>query len=109
VSSFGKKAGAGMRTRRGARRQVDLTGSAVTVCGARSVLIQNLSPGGAKLIGRDLPKAGTELLMRTGQFDVLGRVAWTKSEACGVVFEEDGPSAGACFAMQMQTGAKSIT
>lgn len=103
MSSFGKRVDGQTRTRRTVRRQVSVLGSAVTLDGTKSIIIEDICPTGAKLVGRRLPTPGSELLVRTSQFDVLGRIAWAQSDMCGVVLEEPGPNAVQCLAMQLRT------
>jgi hypothetical protein len=107
MSSFGKRVVAPANKRRSPRRQVRVVGSAVTLDGSKSVIVEDICPAGAKLVGRDLPEPGTEILVRTTELDVLGYVAWAKSDVRGVIFEEQGaPSAGQCLAMQLGARAK---
>lgn len=79
----------GLAGRRGAvRRHVELLGSIATIHGSSSVIIADLCPNGAKLIGRRLPAPGEEILLRTDDTVVLGRIAWANDDFRGVVFEE---------------------
>jgi hypothetical protein len=105
MSSFGKRVSIDTRPPRLRRRQVHAIGTAVTLHGARSVVVEDICPAGAKLVGRDLPAPGTEVLVRTSDFDALGRVAWASSDARGIIFEEDAPSAGQCLAMLLRARA----
>jgi hypothetical protein len=71
------------------------------------VLVEDICPGGAKLVGRSLPEAGKEMLLRTNKLTILGRVAWAKHDERGITFEEQGSlNAGECLAMQMTAIAK---
>jgi hypothetical protein len=73
--------------RRAARRPVFVAGSAVTIHGSKSVVVENVSSTGAKIRGRDLPGRGKQILIWMEGLDVLGSVAWTKSDECGVRFD----------------------
>jgi hypothetical protein len=89
MSSFGNRVD-GPGGRRGAvRSEVTIVGSAVTLEGSRSVLVEDLCPTGAKLVGHDLPPPGAELLLRTDELAALGRVAWASSDYRGIEFERD--------------------
>jgi PilZ domain len=106
VSNFGKRIDGPPGRRRAARRPVAIVGSAVTLDGSKSVIVEDLCPTGAKLIGRHLPEPGTEVLLRTSELAVLGQVAWARHDERGVVFvEQDAPSAAMCLAMQMRSGS----
>jgi hypothetical protein len=87
MSCFGKRVDGPGGRRRASRSEVTILGSAVTLQGAKSVLVEDLCPTGAKLVGYDLPPPGTELLLRTDKLAVLGRVAWAASDYRGIVFE----------------------
>jgi hypothetical protein len=106
VQSFGKRIDGPARRSAGLRRQVDLAGSVVTIYGSKSVLVEDLCPGGAKLLGRHLPSPGEEVLLRASELSVLGHIAWANDDYRGVIFEDaDRPSAGMCLALQMRSAA----
>lgn len=106
MSRFGKKIPSPASRRSTVRRKVGLTGSLITIHGAKSVLVEDLCPSGARLVGRRLPEAGEEILLRTSELALLGRIAWADHDLCGVTFEEGyGPSAGTCLALQLRTAA----
>jgi len=105
MSSFGRKRvdGAGRRT--SVRRQVGLLGSVVAIDGSKSVLIEDLCPGGARLLGRHLPRPGTQIVLRTSELAMLGRVTWARDERRGIAFDEgEQPSAGLCLGLQLRGG-----
>lgn len=90
MSTFGKRVDGPGGRRRSNRNSVRLLGSATTLQGSRSVLVEDLCPTGAKLTGRGLPQTGKEVLVRAGDLRAFGRVAWAESDQCGVMFEGDG-------------------
>ena len=104
MSSFGRKRiddRAGRRV--SVRRQVGLVGSIVTIQGSKSVLIEDLCPGGAKLLGRHLPVPGKQILLRTSELAMLGRVTWASDDRRGIAFDEgERPSAGLCLGLQLR-------
>ncbi len=107
MSSFGKRIDGPAGRRRVSRRQVGVLGSAVTISGSKSVIVEDICPTGARLVGRNLPEAGNEILLRTSELAVLGRIAWAKDDERGIAFEDSGaPSAGDCFALQMRANGK---
>ena len=103
MSSFGKRVTAPATRREAVRRTVAVAGSVVTIYGSKSVLIEDLGPGGAKLIGRHLPGTGEEVLLRMSERAMLGRIAWANRDHRGVTFEEgERPSAGVCLAIHLR-------
>ena len=107
MSSFGKRIDGPAGRRRISRRQVGVLGSAVTINGAKSVIVEDICTIGAKLVGRNLPDAGDEILLRTSNLAVLGRIAWANQDERGIIFDESGaPSAGDCLALQMRANGK---
>ena len=103
VSSFGRRIDGPSGRRGSLRRQVAVSGSVLTMHGSNSVLVEDLSPGGARLIGRHLPGPGEEVLLRTNELAVLARVTWAAEDRRGVVFEDgERPSAGLCLGLQMR-------
>lgn len=93
--AFGKEQGPssgrrmdGLSGRRSASRErVVLVASAQAIDSSRSVVIADLSNGGAKLQGRNLPSTGRELLITTGSLAVFAVVAWCKTDECGIRFD----------------------
>lgn len=74
--------------RRADREQVMLAGSAYGLSRSRSVIVSDLSPSGAQLDGRDLPKAGEDLVMVSGPLDTMATVVWCTAEKCGIRFDD---------------------
>lgn len=91
MSKFGKRMD-GPRGRRWLRRRpVGILGSAQFIGGSASVLIQNLSLTGAKLLGRELPSEGTDVLLKVGERSLLGQIAWRAGDHGGVSFDFGRP------------------
>ena len=102
MSSFNESRARRCRRAR-VRRPVCLAGSLLTISRSNSVVVEDLSPNGAKLLGKNLPKTGEEVLLRATDLEVLGRIAWQGREHRGVVFEDsERPSAGLCLALQLK-------
>ena len=70
--------------RRTVRKQVSLAGTAVSLQGSVSVLVEDLSPTGVRLLGRRLPPPGREMLVRTGELALFGKVIWAKHDRRGI-------------------------
>ena len=74
--------------RRTARETVTLAGSALAITESRSIVVADLSAHGAKLRGRALPAAGTEVLIVVGPLDAFARISWRSRDECGVCFDD---------------------
>jgi hypothetical protein len=55
------------------------------------VLIQDLSLSGARLLGRELPSAGTDVLLKVGERSLLGQIAWRAGDHGGLSFDFGRP------------------
>ena len=86
MSSFGKRIDGPGGRRRIRRKPVSIHGSAATMEGSRCVLIEDLCLTGARVRGRELPAEGNEILLRSGDRAILGRVAWERGDRRGIVF-----------------------
>ena len=86
MASFGKRVDGPGGRRRIKRRPVSVHASASGIDGSRCILIENLCLSGAGVLGRDLPPAGTEILVQSGGRALLGRVAWARGDRRGIVF-----------------------
>lgn len=73
--------------RRSPREEVTLAGSAFGVGRSRSVIISDLSIGGAQLNARDLPPENHDIFVVVGAFESLGTVVWRTSDKCGISFD----------------------
>lgn len=91
MPSFGKRVDVPGGRRQAKRKPVTILGAAVSIEGTKSVVVEDLCPTGAKLVGRGLPQPGRELLVRAGDLEVLGRVAWADDDYRGIRFEEPLP------------------
>jgi hypothetical protein len=74
--------------RRHPREDVTLAGSAMSVTRSRSVMISDISALGARIGGRDLPKAGDDVLVVVGSQERMGTVKWANVENCGVALDQ---------------------
>ena len=86
MASFGKRVDGPGGRRRIRRRPVSIPGSASSIDGSSCIIIEDLCLTGARVLGRDLPGEGSELLVRSGNRALLGRVAWAREDRRGVVF-----------------------
>lgn len=87
MSCFGKRVDVPGGQRRAERQPVCLLGSAVAICGSKSILVEDLCATGAKLLGRGLPPAGANLIILADRLDAFGRIIWASGDHRGVVFE----------------------
>ena len=73
--------------RRAPRRPSSETGSAITIEGSSSVLVEDLGCSGARIRGHKLPGIGKQVLIWTEGLDVLGSVVWARFGVRGVEFD----------------------
>ena len=88
---FGRRVDGLSGRRRRVRQPVILAASAMSIDRSRSVLVADLSPSGAKLLGRDLPKEGSEVLVAVGSQDSFATIVWRNDNGCGIEFEKPLP------------------
>lgn len=88
---FGRRVDGLSGRRRRVRQPVVLAASAMSIERSRSVLVADLSPAGAMLHGRDLPEAGSELLVAVGSQDSFATIIWRNEDACGIEFDNPLP------------------
>ena len=75
--------------RRAAEREaVTLAGSAYGLGRSRSIIVSDLSAGGARLDARDMPAPGDDVFVIVGPFDNLATVVWRSDDKCGIRFDE---------------------
>jgi len=75
--------------RRAAEREaVTLAGSAYGLGRSRSIIVSDLSAGGARLDARDMPAPGDDVLVVVGPFDGLATVVWRSDDKCGIQFDD---------------------
>lgn len=87
MAKFGKRLDGPGGRRRIRRRKVSIPGTAVSLDGTRSVLIEDLTLAGARLLGRRLPEVGSEVELRVGDRSLFGEIAWAGAERRGVRFD----------------------
>lgn len=87
MSSFGKRIDGPSGRRRAQREEVVLAGSALTLGASRAVVVTDVSPAGAKLLGRKLPQSGTDVLLTVGSVELFGAIAWLGRDECGISFD----------------------
>lgn len=85
-ASFGSERG--LETRRFARQPMLLAARLVLVSGERSVSIRDLSLGGARIAGEDLPTVGTDVMLKRGDFESFGTIAWISDGQAGIAFDD---------------------
>ena len=86
MASFGKRMDIPGGKRRLRRSPVSIRGMASTLFGSSNILIENLCFTGARIYGRDLPKAGSEILLRRDDKAIHGIIAWADGDRRGITF-----------------------
>ena len=84
--TFGKRVDVPGGKRRMKRRPVHILGSATTAAGVKPVVLADLCLLGARLLGRDLPPAGSEIMVHAHDRTIAGRIAWADENRRGVIF-----------------------
>lgn len=69
------------------RRAMMLSAELVTVGSERGVRVRDLSPGGVRVEGADIPPVGTDVLVRRGGFEGFGTIAWRGHREGGIAFD----------------------
>jgi hypothetical protein len=87
MSGFGKRIDVPGGRRRAKREEVRILGSAISLDGSKSVIVEDLCPSGAKIVGRGLPQPGHDVVIRAGSLDAFGHVAWADQDNRGIIFE----------------------
>ena len=86
MAGFGKRVDIPGGRRRIKRRPVRIFGSIETGQGLKLVVVKDLNLLGARLTGRNLPGPGEEVLLRSGDRTITGRIAWADRDRRGVIF-----------------------
>ena len=86
MASFGKRVDGPGGRRRIKRKPVTIHGSALTLRGSSCIIIEDMCLTGARVLGRDLPPEGSEILVRSGERAIHGRVAWARDDRRGITF-----------------------
>ena len=92
MASFGRRVDGPTGRRRSQREEVILAGSALTPGASRAVVVTDVSPSGAKLLGRKLPEAGADVLLTVGDVELFAEIAWVGHDECGISFESPLPA-----------------
>ena len=70
------------------RDAVALRASVFALGRPRTVLVSDLSNGGAQLRGSEFPNMGSEVLLIVGAQRAFATIAWRNQKACGVKFDD---------------------
>ena len=55
----------------------------------KNISIRDLAPGGARIEGSDIPPVGTDVLLKRGEFEAFGTIAWHSGTHAGIEFEAE--------------------
>ena len=69
------------------RQLMLLSARLITTTSDRAIRIRDLSPGGARVEGTDLPGINSDVLIKRGEFEAFGTIAWLSGGQAGVEFE----------------------
>lgn len=70
------------------RARLLLEGSTEAIRGSSSVVVLDVSSTGARIEGRDLPDVGKDIVLRCGDVDTFGVIAWASEWRRGIHFDE---------------------
>ena len=87
MASFGKRLDGPGGRRWIRRRKVSIPGATLSIHGTRSVLIEDLTLCGARLLGRNRPAPGTQLELKVGQRSLFAEVVWGGYDRTGIQFD----------------------
>lgn len=87
MSSFGRRIDGLDGRRKALRDKVMLAASALSLESSAAVVVTDVSGKGAKLLGKELPSRGANVLISVGDVEFFAKVAWTARDECGVTFE----------------------
>lgn len=87
MRNFGKRVdGVGGR-RRIKRRPVSIQATGASFGDtARGLIIEDICFNGARVVGRNLPREGAEILLRRGDQALLGEIVWAAADRRGIMF-----------------------
>jgi hypothetical protein len=88
ASGFAGFGATGIEARRYARQPMVVAARLILVTGERAVHIRDLSEGGARIAGEDLPTVGTDVMLKRGAFESFGQIAWVSHGQAGIAFDE---------------------
>jgi len=71
-----------------ARARVAMEASVDTIHGRSSAFILNLSCHGAMVQSEEVLSRGTDLVLKCGPLDVMGKIAWARDGRLGIEFDE---------------------
>lgn len=60
----------------------------ISVTSEWAVRIRDIAPGGARVEATNLPEIGTDVLLKRGQEEVFGSIAWISGTHAGLEFEQ---------------------
>jgi len=87
MNGFGKRIDGLEGRRKALRDKVVLAASAMSIESSAAVVVTDVSSKGAKLLGKDLPSRGANVLVTVGEVELFAKVAWCGHNECGVTFE----------------------
>jgi hypothetical protein len=87
MNNFGRRIDGLDGRRKSMRDKVVLAASAVSLESSTAVVVTDMSSKGAKLLGKDLPSRGANVLISVGDVEFFAEVAWCRRDECGINFE----------------------
>lgn len=92
MPNFGRRIDGPAGRRRAPREEVVLAASALSLKGTRAVVVTDVSPVGAKLLGRNLAALEKEVLLTVGGVELFADIVWVERDECGITFDSPLPA-----------------
>lgn len=70
------------------------------------VILIDLSTTGARLLAENLPKAGTEAVLRWDKYEAFGEIVWVEGVHCGVSFFDPIPEQDVLATRELNDAAR---
>ena len=78
----------GASRRRSIRNRVLMVAKLATSARELDVRIRDVSVSGARIEGADLPREGSDVILKRGAFEGFARVVWSSGNVAGIQFDE---------------------
>lgn len=76
------------RDQRDGRIRLHLLATLATTTRTQSVVLRNISAGGAMIETQDVPAVGSTVQLKRGALDILATIVWAERNRCGMEFVE---------------------
>lgn len=85
---FGKRADGPSGRRRAERKSLDVSLSLISIEQSRVAVLADISATGCRLKGYSLPGVGRDVLLKSANIELFGRIVWKGDAQRGVQFDQ---------------------